>query len=88
MNIWQIICVSVSVWLCLFIFKCQSAMKADSKVLNAIDKYTKLTKDYETGIKTIESMTDVDKMTFRFWDWGYKNILPKEYFEIIEPYID
>lgn len=28
-----------------------------------------------------------DATLFRFWDWGYKRILPKEKYRIIEPYI-
>ena len=27
------------------------------------------------------------KTVFRFWDWGYTRILPKDKFEIIKPYI-
>ena len=40
-----------------------------------------------------ESFVDYDDMRsyeavlFRIWDWGYKNILPKDKFEIIKPYI-
>ena len=28
-----------------------------------------------------------DATLFRFWDWGYKHILPKEKFVLLEPYI-
>ena len=34
-------------------------------------------KDEENYIKTF----------WRFWDWGYTRILPKDKFEIIKPYI-
>ena len=34
-----------------------------------------------------KDMEDYDKTFWRFWDWGYTNILPKEKFEIIKPYI-
>ena len=27
------------------------------------------------------------KVLFRFWDWGYKNILPKDKYELIKDYI-
>lgn len=30
---------------------------------------------------------DYDKTFWRFWDWGYTRILPKDKFEIIKPYI-
>lgn len=32
-------------------------------------------------------MEDYNKTFWRFWDWGYTRILPKDKFEIIEPYI-
>lgn len=32
-------------------------------------------------------MEDYDITLWRLWDWGYKSILPKEKFEIIERYI-
>jgi len=40
-----------------------------------------------------ESLVDYDDMRsyeavfLRIWDWGYENILPKDKFEIIKPYI-
>lgn len=30
---------------------------------------------------------DYEKTFFRFWDWGYTRILPKEKYEIIKPFI-
>jgi hypothetical protein len=35
-----------------------------------------------------EDMELYDKTFNRFWDWGYKRILPKEKLEIIEPFIE
>ena len=32
-------------------------------------------------------MEDVGKTLFRFWDWGFTRILPKDKFEMIKPYI-
>lgn len=34
-----------------------------------------------------DDMESYDKSLFRLWDWGYENILPKEKYEIIKPYI-
>lgn len=33
-------------------------------------------------------MEDYDSTLFRFWDWGYTRILPKEKYEIIKPYVE
>lgn len=33
-------------------------------------------------------MEDYYKTCRRWWDWGYKRILPKDKFEIIQKYID
>lgn len=29
-----------------------------------------------------------DKTFYRWWDWGYSNILPPDKFEILKPYIE
>jgi hypothetical protein len=58
-----------------------------SKILDAIDYYTSDTLDFQTGIELLDAMEDYDDTLFRLWDWGYKRILPKQYFELIKPYI-
>ena len=35
-----------------------------------------------------DHMISYDKALWRLWDWGYENILTKEAFEKIKPYID
>jgi hypothetical protein len=32
-------------------------------------------------------MEDYNKTLFRFWDWGYKRIVPKEIYNRIKDYI-
>jgi hypothetical protein len=39
---------------------------------------------YEVGY---DDMRDYDSTVMRIFDWGYKNILPEDKFEIIKPYI-
>lgn len=34
-----------------------------------------------------DDMAGYCKTLFRFWDWGYKNILPKDKYEFIKDYI-
>lgn len=33
-------------------------------------------------------MESYNDTLFRFWDWGYTRILPKDKYEIIKPYIE
>lgn len=42
-----------------------------------------------TALHSVEYNDAEDYMTtfWRFWDWGYARILPKDKFEIIKPYI-
>lgn len=53
---------------------------------------------YEYRIMMITSNRPIDKVDYadiepyedtlyRWWDWGYENILPSDKFEIIKPYI-
>lgn len=34
-----------------------------------------------------DDMEDYSETLIRFWDWGYKRILPRDKFEIIKPFI-
>lgn len=87
----RIICLSflfsAFIYSILLFLKADNAGKNHTKILNAIDSYIKQGNDYKTGLLLIDSMEDFDKTIFRLTDWGYKNILPKQYFELIEPYI-
>ena len=67
--------------------KSDITLKNQTKILNAIDAYAEEHNDYETAIRLLSHLEDFLKTLFRITDWGYKNILPKEDFEIIKPYI-
>lgn len=71
----------------LMYIKIDNAFKNQEKILNAIWKYVSESNDAITGIILLDSMEDYSDTIFRFTDWGYKKILPKECFEVIEPYI-
>lgn len=60
-----------------------------SRIIDAIHKYHLdcLRKDVEECVSYCDMETYDDTM-LRFWDFGYTNILPKDKFEIIKPYID
>jgi len=71
----------------LMLIKIDNAYKNQEKILYAIDRYIYETNNYIKGFYLLESMEDFDATIFRLTDWGYKNILPKEDFELIESYI-
>lgn len=41
----------------------------------------------EIMVNLYDNMEPYDKTFWRFWDWGYKRILPPEKFKLVEPYI-
>lgn len=41
-------------------------------------------KKFEVGYQDVERY---DRTLSRFWDWGYKRLLPKDKLELIEPFI-
>lgn len=67
--------------------KIDNAGKNQIKILKAIDNYADESEDYDKALILIRNMEDLRGTIFRLTDWGYKNILPKEDFELIEPYI-
>lgn len=76
-----------SVWCFIMLLKLPFADKSYDKIMSAINTYAELTLDYGLAIKMLDAMEDFYTTLFRITDWGYKNILPKEYFEVIKPYI-
>lgn len=69
------------------VVKSFNTLNNHSKILSAIDAYTTEIKDYENGLLLIDNMESFNQTLFRFWDWGYTRILPKEDYEWIKPYI-
>lgn len=79
--------VSALIYCVVLMIKSEITLKNSTKIINAIDAYAEESEDYETALLLICHMEDFEKTLFRMTDWGYKNILPKEDFEIIKPYI-
>lgn len=81
---------SVGFVVCCFTWlKNEITFKNHMKLLCAIERFGQ-TVDIEECDKVsslIDHMEAYDKTLWRWWDWGYKNILPKEDFELIKPYI-
>lgn len=77
----------VLIWFIFCLFKVDNASKNREKIIDAIDVYAVITGDCVTALCALKAMEDFDSTIYRLWDWGYKNILPNEYFELIESYI-
>lgn len=71
----------------LFSIKYENAFKNQMIVLSAIEAYINETENYCKGIDLLDNMESSLQTALRMGDWGYKNILPKEDFELIKPYI-
>ena len=73
---------------CYFTAKSTNTAENHRKILCAIDVYVTEFDCPQKGLALLCHMEDFYSTLFRLWDWGYKNILPKEDFELIKPYIE
>lgn len=58
--------------------------------MDCVDKAAKNGTIVEEGVKYevgYADMRDYNETVMRIFDWGYKNILPEDKFEIIKPFI-
>lgn len=79
---------------CMFMFSIFLAIKNHTTfknrimILDAILAYrTDCAIQYVNAVVDYEDMEDYNKTLFRFYDFGYKHILPEDKFKIIEPYL-
>ena len=63
------------------------AFRNHSKILDAAFLYSCVTGQPEKFSVIANAMEPYEQTVLRWNDFGYKNILPKEYFELIKPYI-
>lgn len=58
-------------------------------IANAIFSYSMAMINAENFAYCVDfsDMEEYETTLWRLWDWGYKNILPKEKYEIIKDYI-
>lgn len=74
--------------LCLvLIIKAEVGFRHYEMLLDTVLTYGLESEEYDKSIEIMEHMRSYPDMVFRLWDWGYENILPKEDFELIKPYI-
>lgn len=68
--------------------KLENAYNNQTIILNAIVDYSDQTGNIQKSLTLMENIEPFTKTVFRLWDWGYENILPKEDFELIKPYLE
>lgn len=75
--------------ICMYmLFKNNNTYKMHIKIIDAIYTYKiECIKGNKVPMVDYTDMKSYDLTLHRFWDWGCENILPKEKYEIIKPYI-
>lgn len=80
--------VVATIFCCIMLAKNNRTYAMHMKILDAIFKYRLQCIDQDKPCKVdFDDMEFYDKTLYRLWDWGYTNILSKEKFEIIKPFI-
>ena len=68
--------------------KSEVTFRQNVKIINGIYNYVlKCIDNLQEPLVYYSDMRSFDKSLYSLFDWGYKNILPKDKFEIIEPFI-
>lgn len=70
----------------LMLVKNENAYKNRDIIIEAIYEYNIASNRYGDRIDYAD-IEPYDDTLYRWWDWGYENILPPDKFEIIKPYI-
>lgn len=75
-----------SIWL---MVRYEIAYRNHHKILDAVYRYAITQPDaHKAFIRITNAMESVERTAGRWLDFGCKNILPRVYYELIEPYID
>ena len=82
------ICIANMVFCIFLLIKNEITFRNQKKILDAIHNYFCDTCDLSNAELLFENMESYRETLWRLWDFGCKNILPKVYYEMIEPYID
>lgn len=84
----MIACVIVCCIGLFMLFKNENTFRNMEKIIDAIYIYQLecLTDNSSTAVDYYD-MRSYERVLFRFWDFGYKHILPEEKFKLIEAYI-
>ena len=82
--------ITITFWAIVVWFKNENTFKNQVIITKAIYNYKIALIDrgiLENGLVDYDDMRSYGATLLRIWDWGYKNILPKDKFELIKPYI-
>ena len=77
------------VYLAYVIFKHGNTRRKRAKIYNAICHYQNVARSqgiFKVKVKCSD-MEPIDQTEKRWWDWGYKRVLPADKYAIIKPYI-
>ena len=69
------------------VIRVEVATKNQMKILDAAYEYGCDTKNFEMSICIMDKMEPMEQTARRWNDFSCKNIVPKVYYEMIEPYI-
>lgn len=73
---------------CIFmLIKNEITCRNHKKIINATRDYSEDVQNPYEFSSIVENMENYETTLFRLWDFGCKNILPKEDYELIKPYI-
>lgn len=83
------VCVLMFMFCVMMLVKCFNTHKNRKIISNAILAYQLAMIDSDDDDLEVfySDMEDFDASLGRFWDWGYKNMLPPDKFKVIEPFI-
>ena len=89
-TIFNVICLMALLFSCLYYIKNEITYKNMMIISDAIYRYNiSMIKDerYDELI-SYDDIKSLDKALFNIFDWGYKNLLPKDTYMLIEPFIE
>lgn len=88
-TIFNVICLMALLFSCLYYIKNEITYKNMKIISDAIYRYNiSMIKDkrYDELI-SYDSIKNYEKTFLNIFDWGYKNLLPKDTYMLIEPFI-
>lgn len=81
-----IVCVFMLALPILMLVKNENAYKNRDIIIKAIYEYNIASNRCGDRID-YDDIEPYDDTLYRWWDWGYENILPSDKFEVVKPYI-
>ena len=80
--------IAVFVFLVFLLIKNEITFRNQKKIIEAIYLYYCDTRDFSNAELLLANIESYHKTLWRLWDFGCKNILPKDDYELIKPCIE